>query len=70
MPHQQLVKQVIIAPHVQDYAIRMRAGDASAGNFCGADDEPIYPRGSQPAAGPGDHAGAARCGRCSMADSM
>ena len=62
---QQLVREVILAPHVQDYIVRLDAGHASRRPVRAADHQPISALGRQPArradggAG-GQSAGAAR----------
>ena len=54
---QALVREVIVAPHVQDYAIRLALATHPAGPFAADVDQPVHPLGQQPArrpdAGPG-----------------
>ena len=62
---QQLVREVILAPHVQDYVVRLTLATHPDGPFAAADHEPVSPLGRQPARRPdagagGQGAGAAR----------
>ncbi len=63
---QALVREVIIAPHVQDYAIRLALAHAPARAVRRRRDQPVHPLGEQPArradAGPGRQ-GALAAGR-------
>ena len=46
---QQLVREVILAPHVQDYVVRLVLATHPGEVRCAADHEPISPLGRQPA---------------------
>ena len=54
---QQLVREVILAPHVQDYIARRDARDASRRTVCGADHQSVFAVGQQPARGADADAG-------------
>jgi len=54
--HQELVKRVVIAPHVQDYAIRCVLATHPQGQFAIPMVNQFLRVGSQPACGSGDHA--------------
>jgi MoxR-like ATPase len=58
--HQELVKRVVIAPHVQDYAIRCVLATHPQGMFAIPMDQPVPPRRRQPPRRPGDHVLAAK----------
>ena len=46
---QALVRDVIVAPHVQDYAIRLALATHPQGPVCHRRDQPVYPLGIEPA---------------------
>ena len=45
---QQLVREVLVAPHVQDYAIRLVLATHPQGQFAAADHQPVHPLGASP----------------------
>ena len=57
LQHQALVRQVVIAPHVQDYAIRCVLATHPDGEFAPASVNQFFRVGASPARRPGDHAG-------------
>ena len=46
---QQLMREVILAPHVQDYIVRLTLATHPEGPFARADHQPVPPLGQQPA---------------------
>ena len=63
---QKLIREVIIAPHVQDYIVRLDPGDPPRGRVCPSGRESIPSLGQQPARRPDDDArrqGAGAAGR-------
>ena len=61
---QELVREVILAAHVQDYIVRLVLATHPEGEFAAADHEPVPPLGRQPARRPDARPGAPRSARC------
>ena len=55
--HQHLIKRVVIAPHVQDYAIRCTLATQPRGHVCDSDGQPVPARGCKSACRSGDNIG-------------
>ena len=64
---QQLVREVLVAPPVQDYAIRLVLATHPGGEFAAADTNKLHPLRRQPARRPGDGAGGQGAGAAGRA---